>query len=340
MRAPELTFFCELDAPSLDTLLDEAVVSSLKTLRATLSLAVLDFSPQRAAVVRRLNRAGVPLTAWLLLPKEQGYWFNLDNAALALEFYERFRAWTQEEGLQWETIGLDIEPDIRDLSLLMRSGWRFLPRFMERLFWGGRLRRAERLYAQMVAQAHADGYHVEVYQLPFIAEERRARTTLLRRLSGLVDVQADREVWMLYTSFFRPLGAGMLASYAPQAQAIGLGVTGGGVEFPGLPQPRPLAWDEFARDLRLAWHWCPHLYIFSLEGCVASGYLERLPAFLWDAPIVLPQAARQRVDGWRRSLVSALWLSERLPAVVAMVTLAYLLGRRRGRRRDLHLRSA
>ncbi len=240
MRAPELTFFCELDAPSLDTLLDEAVVSSLKTLRATLSLAVLDFSPQRAAVVRRLNRAGVPLTAWLLLPKEQGYWFNLDNAALALEFNERFRAWTQEEGLQWETIGLDIEPDIRDLSLLMRSGWRFLPRFMERLFWGGRLRRAERLYAQMVAQAHADGYHVEVYQLPFIAEERRARTTLLRRLSGLVDVQADREVWMLYTSFFRPLGAGMLASYAPQAQAIGLGVTGGGVEFPGCPSPARL----------------------------------------------------------------------------------------------------
>ena len=50
-------------------------------------------------------------------------------------------------------------------------------------------------------------------------------------MAGLVDIEVDREVWMLYTSFVRPNGAGVLASYAPEAQSVGLGSTGGGVEL-------------------------------------------------------------------------------------------------------------
>jgi len=40
--------------------------------------------------VRRLNAAGVPVVAWLLLPKEQGYWFNAENSGYALDRYEHF----------------------------------------------------------------------------------------------------------------------------------------------------------------------------------------------------------------------------------------------------------
>ena len=37
------------------------------------SMGLLDLSPRRAAVVRRLNQSGIPLIAWQLLPRDEGY---------------------------------------------------------------------------------------------------------------------------------------------------------------------------------------------------------------------------------------------------------------------------
>jgi hypothetical protein len=41
-----------------------------------------------------------------------------------------------------------------------------------------------------------------------------------------VDVDTDREVWMLYSSFMRALGPGLIWAYGPQAAAIAVGTTG------------------------------------------------------------------------------------------------------------------
>jgi hypothetical protein len=168
-----------------------------------------------------------------------------------------------------------------------------------------------------VALIHADGYPVESYQFPLIADERRAGSTVLQRLAGVVDVAVDREVWMLYTNMLRPHGPGILASYAPEAQVIGLGVTGGGRVEPGFTPPAPLTWDELARDLRLAWLWCDDLFIFSLEGCVEQGFLERLGSFVWDQPMIIPESSKARLDAWRGTLQSSLWLAQRLPYFLA-----------------------
>jgi hypothetical protein len=53
---------------------------------------------------------------------------------------------------------------------------------------------------------------------------------------ALVDVATDREVWMLYSSFLRALGPGLIWAYGPQAQAIAVGTPGGGPDIPGSPQ--------------------------------------------------------------------------------------------------------
>jgi len=193
MLSPRLTFFCELEAEPLQALLTEQILARLSALNAAVSLGLLDLSPQRAACVRRLNQAGIPVIAWLLLPKEQGYWFNVANAPQALAFYDRFKAWTESEGLKWAGVGLDIEPDIREFSALARNWPRQIPRWLGRLFWNRRVQRARQLYCQLVARIHADGYLAEAYQFPFIADERHAHTTLLQRLTGLVDLRVDRE---------------------------------------------------------------------------------------------------------------------------------------------------
>ena len=93
---------------------------------------------------------------------------------------------------------------------------------------------------------------VENYQFPLIADERWAGATLLQRLFGLVDPRTDREVWMLYTSVLPVVGPGLLWIYAAEAEAVGVGSTGGGPDIPGHPQVPALDWDAFSRDLRLA----------------------------------------------------------------------------------------
>ncbi|HEX8698525.1 MAG TPA: hypothetical protein VF815_06800 [Myxococcaceae bacterium] len=297
MNPPRLSFFCELAAGPLQALFEDlAVTEHLLALSATVSLGLLDFSPERAAVVRRLTEAGIPVVAWQLLPAEQGYWFNQDNTPQAAARYSAFREWTAEHGLRWDGVGLDIEPDIHEFQQLLSGGLRRLPALLPRLKRGEQLRQAQAAYAALVARIRADGYRVDTYQLPFIVDERQAGSTLLQRLVGVVDLPADREVLMLYSSFLRPHGAGALCSYGAQARSIALGSTGGGVELPGLIEVPPLSWDELSRDLRLARGLSADLHLFSLEGCVRQGFLPRLRTFDWEGPVEPPRGAARRVS--------------------------------------------
>jgi hypothetical protein len=191
-----------------------------------------------------------------------------------------------------------------------------IARLVRRSLDGRRLSRARTAYGELAKKIRSDGYLLESYQLPIIADERRVRSNLLRRLTGLVDLRSDREVWMLYSSFSRPLGVGYLWSYASEAEAIAVGSTGGGVNV-GIGDARPLTWDEFSRDLRLAWYWTDHLYIFSLEGCVRQGFLERLKDFDWDTPIFFPEDQAEVVARRRGALQSTLWLSRYLGTILA-----------------------
>ncbi|PTL77554.1 hypothetical protein [Vitiosangium sp. GDMCC 1.1324] len=298
-----LTFFCELGAGPLEALFAHpAVVEHLLALRASVSLGVLDLGPERAGVVRRLNEAGVPVVAWLLLPEAEGYWFHQGNAPQATARYEAFRAWTAAQGLRWDGVGLDIEPDIHDLRRALESRWRMLPALLPRLRRGGALREARAGYGALMARIREDGYRVDSYQLPFIVDERRAGSTLLQRLSGVLDVPADREVLMLYTSLVRPHGPGMLWSYGPDARSVGVGVTGGGVDVPGLIDVPPLDWEELARDLRLARRWTEDIHVFSLEGCVRQDFLARLRDFDWLGAVETPPPSARRVNWLRRAV--------------------------------------
>lgn len=302
MTSPRLTFFCELEAEPLRELFaDPAVMEHLVGLKASVSLGLLDLSAERAGVVRRLHAAGIPVIAWQLLPAEQGYWFNLDNAPQAAARYEAFREWTDAHGLRWDGVGLDIEPDLHELRRLLAGRWRQLLALLRRLRQRERLRRAREAYEALIARIREDGYRVDTYQLPLIVDERQAGSTLLQRLLGIIDLPAEREVLMLYSSFVRPHGAGLLESYGPQARSIGVGSTGGGVELPGAGSAPPLSWDEFSGDLRRARRLCADLHIFSLEGCVRQGFLPRLQAFDWSGPEEAPKTTTRRMKLMRRA---------------------------------------
>jgi hypothetical protein len=212
----------------------------------------------------------------------------------------------------------------------MDNPWRLVPILLPRLFDRGRPQRAAAAYTALVAQIRADGWTVENYQFPLIADERRAGSTLLQRL-GLVDVATDREVWMLYTSFMRGLGPGLLWTYGPEAAAIGVGTTGGGPDVPGSPQMPSLTWPELARDLRLARHWTDDILIHSLEGCVQQGFLDKLRSFDWVQADTPPNRA-WAAQGLRRTLQATLWATAH-PRHMLAIAAALRLMRRRPRRR-------
>jgi hypothetical protein len=326
MTKPELTFFCELPTDQLGQLFDgRFLIDDLRDMGAKLSLGILDLSEERAKVVKRLNKAGLPVTAWLLLPEEQGYWFNIGNVQHAMARYLAFKDWTAQFDLHWAGIGLDIEININEVRQILEEdqGKQVLSTIVSRFFDRQKSGKAQQAYQSLVDLIRADGYLVESYHLPLITEERRGRSSVLQRTLGLVDVATDREVLMLYSSFLRPNGDAILWSYAPDADSIGVGSTGGGVDIKGVIDVTPLSWEEFSRDLRFCSALGKPIHIFSLEGCIQQDFLSKLSHFDWDEPISQPPGTG-KIKALRTGLAAVLWIFER-PWVI-LASLLTLIG--------------
>jgi len=288
VRPERLSFFNEQDPPELTALSeDRATLAHLTTLRARITMGLRDLSVERAHAVQRLTNAGVPVDAWLLLPKERGYFATYDNAEFVEARVDEALRWIDAHQLPIASLGFDFEPDLRELDGLFASPARTLGSWAARSFDRVRRARALERYAALISRVQARGLRVEAYQFPLLLEDRAADSRFFQRFTSALDVPVQREVVMAYTSLLGPLGPGLLERWSQTAPAIAVGSTGGGVD----PLPK-LGFDEFTRDLRLAARACRDVSVFSLEGCVQQGWLERLVDFDWDAPVRLPAVQR------------------------------------------------
>lgn len=309
MQSPSLTFFCELEEPKLvDLFSSNSLIQQLSRMGANVSMGMQDFSAERAKIVKKLTKAGVPVTAWLLLPREEGYWTNLDTIPQTVARYYEFRKWSAENQLTWAAVGLDIEPKIDFLTSFIRNPVQQIPYLLKRFFSQSLYREYTEDARSLIRQIHSDGFAVEVYQFPFVLDERAARSTVFTRLLGTPPLEADREVLMLYSSFFGSQAEAILWNYARQASAVGLGSTGGGVEIEGVPPLKTLRWIDLKHDLLLAHQSTNRLYIFSLEGCVANNYLDRLEAMDWTTPIAIPSVKSNHITFYRKVIQTMLWI--------------------------------
>jgi hypothetical protein len=126
----------------------------------------------------------------------------------------------------------------------------------------------------------------------------------------------------------------LLWSYGAEAQAIGVGSTGGGPDIPGHPQVSALDWEELAEDLRLARRSCDDLLIHSLEGCVQQGFLPRLRTFDWDQEPARPANAWLAAS-LRRTLLLVLWASAHPWQTLGLASASIWILARRGCSRRL-----
>jgi hypothetical protein len=319
---PHLVLASDQSTGELESMLSEpGVIADLIDLKAGIALALPDLTVDRARLVRQLNRDGVPVTAWLTLPTEQGYYLNASNGRQAEARFQDFEKWTTANGLRWAAIGLDIEPNIQDFATLRQGNkWRLFLTLLGRYVDVQRVRDANYTYSALIREIRSHGYQVETYQFPFIADERAVRSSLLERLTGIVDVGGDREVLMVYTSFNQSLDSALIWVYGPDAQAIAVGSTTGPTSDPHFAR---LNWEEFSRDLMVANHFTHVIGVYNLEGCVRQGFLARLKNVNWNESVTLSAESVRRATQFRKRVQRVLWIVSNLPYFLAVVLIAF-----------------
>ena len=322
---PQLGFACcDQGIASMKALFaDHDVVDALHDLHAQVVVAIADFSPERAQIVRFLNQQQIPVIAGLTLQTKDGPYFNADDVAEAPAQLAAFERWTNENGLRWDSIGLDLEPNFGELSALRKHRWRLVTTLLRNGFDGKRIERAQEAYSALVRQAQSQGYRVDTYSLPYAPIERRLHSTVLDRLLGTVDVRGNENDVMIYTSYARPIGSAIILDIGPDAQGIVVGVTDG--LSPAGSGSGPLDWDEFSSDLIVASHFTHHIGVYNLEGCVRQGFLRRIESIDWGGSVVIPAASVSRARRRVMALSIALWIGSNLMVLAAAVLLLALV---------------
>ena len=311
---------------------DSEVIAQLQQLHAGLAVEISDFSAERAQAVKKLNEDGIPLTAWLVMSREQGHYLNGFNAPEAEERFTHFEEWTRENGLKWGAVGLDIEPNFDQLRETGKHKGRLVWLLTKRFFDYGQVERGRAAYGALIRRIQAAGYPVETYQMPFMAEEREVHSTLLERLFGMVDVRGDDEVIMAYSSFNHAAGGAVPLMYGPLTQTLAVGVTLGDKQA-GLTA---LSWEEFSRDLVVAAHFSRVVGVYSLEGCIRQGFLPRMLSLDWGQTVTIPADSIAAMEKFDRRVRHAIRILSLLPYVVILLALLvvwlvwWLVRRRRG----------
>jgi hypothetical protein len=339
---PRLIFFCELRGTPLHALLRQpGVLDLLVAQNFGVALSVAHLDAECAEAARVLHNHGVPLVAWLLLPPEVGFAFNLQNYPQARAHYRAFRDWSAAHQLTFEAVGLEIEAPPEEDPQAPQWGFREAAR---RLWLAGEnvlYPSAHASYAEMVGAIRHDGYEVHTYQMPFVADDRRAGTTVIQRALDIMDLPADVDVLMCSSCvpsarLDGDLGGALIASYGPAADAIGVGSTSeDDIDWPGGAVR--LSWPALQRDLLLAARDTDTIYVFSLEDCVERGLLDQIAALDWQVATGAEPAKRALVSGLRLILLGVLIGGRFGPGTLAWagwVLAAWLWWR--GRRHNKH----
>jgi hypothetical protein len=312
---PQLFFFTKLapGASLLETIRSPGALEALRACGAGVAIALTDLDAEQVAVARLLTEWGIPLVAWLCLPIEEGFALNLANYPHAAARYQAMRAWIREHDLQFRAIGLAIEPPEPPADETDWSTWRAVRDFARGL-WLARdnalYPAARAAYYDLMTTMHHDGYEVHTYQLPFVADDRRAGATLMQRALDILDLPADVDVLLCNSHvpidwLDHDLGGALIASYGPVADAIGIGA----VDL-SEPSEQELPWSALRRDLLLAAQHTETIYIASLEYCVRNRLLTQIANLRWNTP-AQARPARRMLVGLARGLLLLLLLAGR-----------------------------
>ncbi len=243
--------------------------------------------PELESMLRSAARMGIPVNAWLLLPEEQGYWFNEENFAQASDYVYEFLDWIEQRHIPLEWIMFDMEMSV-DKIRAMREGGLFevvIPTLKENVD-PEQYERSTQAYAELVRKVQERGYRVTAAAYPMVLDDLRDDDFEIQDAfnTPIVGVAFDEIYFMVYRSTFVQLlgitpGPDLVYQYALEARqhfgeagVIALGIVGtiGMVSEEGYTEPAQLAVDIAAARAGGS----ARVYIFSLDGMLATGALD------------------------------------------------------------------
>jgi hypothetical protein len=325
----QLTYMYDVPVAELAQCFSEQLLAHLNVHGIRVVMALRDFSTERAELIRRLNRARIPVVAWLVHVERD---FRMHDAHEVAACFDAFQRWSTQHGLGWDAVALDIEPDMRDAVRFGDEPTVDLATLVRRTGDRWHIEAATNAYTQVLADIRAAGFAVELFEIPFVRDDRVSGTTIARRLLGIPDLVADRTVMQLQSSYVRPYGAGLIAAYAPEASSVMVG------SLRADAHNRAITVDELMRDLgHVAACGITQIYIADMqEACTRPALTAAIVEKAWVTKSLPPaDEYYQQVARMRAGVRALLWAGAR-PAVLLPLLIPVLLLVRRMLRTSTH----
>lgn len=330
-QLPHVTYIYDMPASHIAAFWTDTLITSIAQSQFRLCIALRDLSDERATLVSRLNRAQIPVVAWLVRddadPVRE---YDMHAAAALRARYDEVAAWTRQHALQWDAIGIEVSADVRSAVHFGDTPTVDTAALLSRISNRWHIDAATNAYDALLQQIRADGYTVESYELPFVRDDRVSGTTLARRLLGLPAIAADRVVVRLHSSQSRPYGPGLIAAYAPECAAVSIG------DLTAHDNNQPLSAMEFWRDLQhLSGCGVPHIYIAGMPTVIANGWHDELLGGAWLRRTLPPRdEIHHQVARMRAGVRALLWAGARPQVLLPLLIPVLLLVRRMVWRHD------
>lgn len=177
---------------------DSSLQASLQQFRPNIRLGMIDFSEERLALVKLLDSLEVPMTAWLLLPAEEGMQLSWKQSQKAKERYEQLLQWSHEHKINWTGIAMAITPDGEEEDWMAKRKSRYAEQLFSRMYEEEELQESKRNYQNLIHQIQADGYLVELYVPAYHIDAKKADSQAMHWITGVPYLEADRLVPMVY----------------------------------------------------------------------------------------------------------------------------------------------
>jgi hypothetical protein len=181
-------------------------------------------------IIRKANRLGVPVWAWVLIPYSDGYWAWEGAAAEQFAATRSLVAWARKKHVQLRGVALDPEPRVRtpfDTAASIVGGGSdatLSTLFQQSIDPAGQCA-AWRGYAQIVGWAKRHGVKIAAAPAPAALDDLKDRRLALQDATNFILPSAtwDELYFQVYRSVFayhagRDPGSGIVSSYLRSAR--------------------------------------------------------------------------------------------------------------------------
>lgn len=303
-----LSWMTDLPSAHLYQMLsDSSMQADLAMLKPTIRMGMVDLDSSRLELIKLLDSLEVPMTAWLLLPNEEGKSLDWKQSERAKQRYEEFLQWTHDHQLNWSGIALAVVPDAKEQEWLDGQRSRYAEHLFSRMYEEEDLLASRVGYQNLIHQMQADGYLVELYMPAYHLDAQKAGSSATQWITGVPILEADVQIPMLQMDEEHALA--MVASYSSEEAVKKICLL-----MPSA-QTNSMAWKEAATLVQEAGDDVEEITLYIPDLSRTSEIIPNLARFEWEGVSPLSSSELNKA-GARRQKMQRLFDLLRYPKLV------------------------